>query len=814
MTFSSERGLLSRGAAQPRLREVVYLLAFQVGFANLFAQPATPLALKPVDLKLLLLTGNGTEPSFLAMQTFLNQIGIPHDDVILAPPGGTAVTLPALSNSSKGLYQGIILATGDLGVCDATGVCTSALSAAGWTALDAYATTYGIRVLSYYTYPSTRYGLVAAGTVNTSTTPTNLTFTSAAGALFPYLNVSNPVQVTGAYVYLANAVVAAGETTTPVLSMNGATVGVLHTSASGEQFLALTFDNNPNLVHSLALNYGLINWVTKGVFIGARQIYLTPQADDLFIANELYDAAIAGCQPPGFLLDPTVDLSSGCPTGQVSGADLTALAQWEDKLHASPQTAGFLVTLAFNGVGAADGSGVDLTDNLVSAAMSHAAHFFWVSHTYDHENLDCYDPVPNSGICTPATGPEAAAEIDSNVTIANALQVNLDRQSMVTPSISGLSNPAFIGDAVQRGIMYLIADSSALPPNTPPPNTGLVNTISNTILEIPRIPTSIFYNAITPNTGAAGSETDEYNYFYGPQGIIRIGGVGGPPFFTTNQTYSQILNTESNALLVNMLRYSADPFMFHQSNLVRYDGVNSLLTDLMTQTLQKFTKLSNLPVTSLPENEIGQLFQQRMDFDASGVQATWYPGSPSTILLTATNAATIPITGFCQTGCQAYGGQTIAHVPASAGQSVTVQGLNSSPAATTSCAGATSGFGGCYYNNLSMSGTPALTEMDNQINFTWGNTAPPGLKADDFSVHWDGNINFIPGIYTFNVTLSGTMQISIDGTSAFNYGPTKYATPIKSTFSFPLSGGPHKFSVNYYANGSPGSATAQLGWQP
>ena len=501
--------------------------------------------------------------------------------------------------------------------------------------------------------------------------------------MFPYLNVANPLQVTGAYVYLATAVAAAGETTTPLLSMNGATVGVLHTTATGEQFLALTFDNNPYLLHSLALNYGLINWVTKGLFIGARHIYLTSHVDDLFIPNDLYTATIAGCQPPSFLIDPTVDLSTNCPTDQASGADITALVQWQQKLHSNPQTAGFVTTFAFNGVGADNGNGAaDTTNALVTAAMANAGSFFWISHTYDHANLDCYNPVPNSGVCAEATTTEAGAEIDSNVVIANSLGVTLDTQSMVTPEISGLANPAFIQDYVQRGMKYLIVDSSTLPAGTPPPNTGLVNSVSNTILEIPRRPTSIFYNAISPTVGAVGSETDEYNYFYGPQGIIRIGGTGGPPFFTTNQTYSQILDSESNALLTDMLSYSADPIMFHQSNVIRYDNVNSLYTDLMNETLQKFATISTLPVLSLPQYQIGQLLQQRMSYNASGLTATWNPGSPASITLSALNPATIPITGLCQTGCESYGGQAISHVPLLGGQTVTLalQGVGATTA--------------------------------------------------------------------------------------------------------------------------------------
>ena len=121
-----------------------------------------------------------------------------------------------------------------------------------------------------------------------------------------------------------------------------------------------------------------------------------------------------------------------------------------------------------------------------------------------------------------------------------------------------------------------------------------------------------------------------------------------------------------------MLRYKAMPSMYHQSNLITYDGVNSIFTDLMTQTLKKFTDISNLPVTSLPQSAIGALYQERMDFNASGVKATWNPGSPGTITLTTVNAAAVPLTGFCTSGCISYGGQPVRKVQLASGQTVTL----------------------------------------------------------------------------------------------------------------------------------------------
>jgi len=51
------------------------------------------------DMKLLVLSADGTEPSFAAIQAILTQIGVPYDAVILTHTKGA---LPPLNNALKG----------------------------------------------------------------------------------------------------------------------------------------------------------------------------------------------------------------------------------------------------------------------------------------------------------------------------------------------------------------------------------------------------------------------------------------------------------------------------------------------------------------------------------------------------------------------------------------------------------------------------------------------------------------------------------------------------------------------------------------
>ena len=608
----------------------------------------------PREMKLLVLAVTGTEPSFQAITYFLNYLGIPYQSVIKGHD-----PLPQLSTSGKGYYQGIILATGNLGVCDPT--CRSALTVAEWAALDAYTRDYGVRTVSWYTYPEARYGITATGIpAATDAVGVPMAFTSAASTVFSYLNRNMPLKVKQSYYYPSLATPASGETTTPLLTINNQPVGVLHTAADGREYMAFTFDSNPYLTHSLAIQYGAFNWVTKGIFLGSRKTYFIPQNDDVFLENDLFEFGVASCMPSGFTNEPTSDASSVCSTARMSSADIKNIASWQDRWNAQAQFKNLKITMAFNGFGAAGKYGGDSDDNdgLTKDAISLKNKFFWMSHTYDHENLDCYAPVPNSTICTPANYQQSADEITINAAIARAAGLPLDASGMVTPGISGLTNPAFMAAAAANGLRYLAADSSR-PEGVPAHvNTGIRSSLQPSILMVPRRATSVYYNTTSSRAGDDGSLPDEYNYFYGPTGIFKFNGL---PWYNTVQTYSQIVGRESDTLLSYMLRGEIYPLMFHQSNFIRYAGSQTLFTDIADATFAKFTAISALPVVSLSHSDVGHAMEARMGYINANVTGTLYPGHQ--IVLTGAGAATVPVTGVCKTGCESYGGQSISQIP-------------------------------------------------------------------------------------------------------------------------------------------------------
>ena len=608
----------------------------------------------PVTMKLLVLAWDSNDISYQSLAGDLGQIGVPYQTVFVnsLTRDGSGNRLSGLtladSANGRGLYQGIIETDSTFSVCTTT--CTSLLSASDVSKLNLYASQYSVRMVCYYGWPDATWGLQPgdSGASYTVTNPLNVTLTAAGAAVFPYLNPAAVIPVSGRFggiwAYKALPIAAANETTTPILMAGTNVVGVTHTTADGRQTLALTMDNYPAYLHSTAFSYGVINWVTNGVFLGSRRVYLNPEIDDLLLGNRLYAPTLPQCPN-----DPS------CPTYYATGSDLQGLADWQTNLQSNPLFQSFHQTFAYNGIGTV---WFDPTDPVFAAIASLSSRFIWISHTWDHANLDCY-ATDSNGNCIPATLAQSQAELNQDIAVAGSLGITLDGTDMVTPFNSGMNNPNFLQAAAQAGLKYIVYAGD--PPST---QTGLVSPLVPSIFEIPRRTPDMYFDVSTPLTGVSGSWPDEYNAEYGPDGTT--------PTYTSNQTYSQILDILSDSMLrTNMLSFEPYPLAFHMDNMFLYDGAHSILSDLMDATITKYTSIFSLPVLTLDLNAIAPLLQNRASYDASGVVGVYTPGV--SVMLTTTNAATVPVTGICsQASCGTYGAQIQDNVVLAANSTVTI----------------------------------------------------------------------------------------------------------------------------------------------
>ena len=460
------------------------------------------------------------------------------------------------------------------------------------------------------------------------------------------------------------------------------------TARDGWENLAVSADGNPELTHTLLLGYGVVNWVTRGIFLGERKIYLSAQPDDVFIPDELWDPASL-----------TTPVDNAAFRHRNDGTDYNSLVAWQSALRANPQTAAFRLELPFNGVGynTTDPAYLnqgELVDTLSPAVRANPNAFRWINHTWDHASLNPVDPS-SPGFVTPtlqsitdqltwnhevATGLRSANPNTANPKVTFGLY---NKNAFIQPDISGLENPVFWQAAQNFGLRYILMDTSkaynAFSPSRTAvseirPNTGFRSSLDTfvsgnpRILIIPRYPTNLFYNVSTP-----AEWVSEYNHFYAALPPSQ-GGIG----FVSD--YPQILDREAEVLVRYMLKYHANSWMFHAANLRDYDGAGpntkSVLSDLLDAVAAKYKAMYSLPVLSPSQTEIGQLMEARMAYNAAiaaGLKGRILYGTSSSIELTNPGSApvAVPLTGV-NVGGALYGGQPVSTFSLAAGGTTTI----------------------------------------------------------------------------------------------------------------------------------------------
>ena len=573
---------------------------------------AAPIANASVDARILLITANGTDAAFAAIESTLQYLGTPFD--VLNATTGATLTAGTLSNGSHGNYQAIFLDLGDLSVNG-----TSAFTDAAWTTLATYEASFGVRRVSLYTSPTADYGLAGKGSVNPSVTPITATCTAAGRSVFVGANCANPVNINAGFAYPASPTDAA---TIPLLvDASGNVYAATRTYSDGREALALTFAQAPYFVSYLELAYGLVDWATHGLFVGERHAYAVPQLDDLFLSSAIYTGG----------------------TYRITSADLQAFANWENRTRAQPLTADFRFAFACNGQGSQSMPG----DPLTAKAVALGSTFSWINHTWDHATLD---GLSYTSVLDELTRNDQYLR---GLGLAPYATVNA-----VTPNISGLSSADAMLAIHDAGIRQVVSDTSEPGQNNPSPNAGLWNALQPAVLEIPRIASELYFNVSQPSEWIP-----EYEALRSPTAAVD---------------YGTIIGTQSDDFLQYLLNGNNDPWMFHQANARDYDGAgHSLLTDLMDATFAKYSAVATFPVLSPVMDDLAARVRNRMAFNASGVVATVQAGTSMTV--SVSNAATVPVTGLCTTGAETYDGKTISYLTLAAGQSVTLSLTDCNP---------------------------------------------------------------------------------------------------------------------------------------
>ena len=255
-----------------------------------------------LDMKVLVVYRPGDADGVTAMvKGYLDILGIPYAtlNTAQAAPAGTIEAADLWDGVSRGYYYAVFITTSNI---------WAALSPAEKTTLTDYERNFGVREVTWYAYPNpTDYGLnfTAVTAANNDPVwcpgtpqgiPFNASLTAAGQAAFSYLRPDLALSIQGPCMYGYLGQPAAGADVTPLL-VDGAgnTFLAVFRPGDGREIMTMTEGSfypaiPPAYLHAQVLPYGMINWATRGVFLGERHVYFVPQPDDVLGQGDRWDA--------------------------------------------------------------------------------------------------------------------------------------------------------------------------------------------------------------------------------------------------------------------------------------------------------------------------------------------------------------------------------------------------------------------------------------------------------------------------------------------------------------------------------------------
>ena len=402
------RGVAPANVVRRGLACIAALLAALAGVAGLAGPASAATVVTPrIDLKVLLLGTSATEPDFVAWQGALQREGVKFDAVTgTANTGVTAATLSTTlaDGTPEAKYDAVIVSVG--GLTDCTTTCTSYLTPAEQTALEQYEHRFNIRQITGNIYPGATYGLNTP-TISGALDTVQGTLTADGQSVFSYLKPTAAITMdTGTYGYEATPV-STTNFDTLVGGPNGSALVGVYTHTDGVQEMVQTFNQNANQLQSQLLRHGAITWATRGVFFGDQRNYLETHIDDVFLGDDPWSVAGNATTAAHSTDYNPADALRLVP------ADVTTAANWAKANN-------FRIDLLFNGggsvavangsslVGSGDGgsgtsgttgttggtaTGNDpllaaFTGNNPATGKPYTGDFAWISHTWDHPNID------------------------------------------------------------------------------------------------------------------------------------------------------------------------------------------------------------------------------------------------------------------------------------------------------------------------------------------------------------------------------------------------------------------------------------------
>ncbi|KAF2638315.1 hypothetical protein P280DRAFT_81219 [Massarina eburnea CBS 473.64] len=564
----------------------------------------------------------------------LQGYGIPYE-VLTVPQAGIS-SLPVLNASATyGNYGGIVVLS-EVGY-NYDSQYYSALTRVQWNALWNYQTQFGVRMVRLDVFPTSDFGTVSIGgsVADEPVIFTNVTGFQTAG-LKSGQNVSianifhNPAQITNTSIAWEFAKFS-----------NVGTAGVINQIGARQQmvwFLPFALDWAPS---SNYLQHAWINWVTRGLYVGFRRLYLSTQVDDMFLETPLYrpDGQTYRCKPEDLDLHVAwqTTLNAKMPKGSEyymeighnGNGDIESATDTNEGAEACNPSSGIEYPDQIDGppdYTKPPGTGFDIwpttptsygwslecaeIDELENwfADETNRDSFAHISHTFTHEDL------------TNATYNDTSKEISWNQVWLK--QVGLDAakrfspKGIIPPAITGLHNADALKAWKDNGIVNVVGDNTRpLLRNTQntfwPLNTTVEGNGYAGINVVPRWASVIYYNCDLP-----ACTLQEW--------IDTSGGKG---------TFDDLIISARDTGVRNLLGLHWDPYMFHQANLrvndvpeTTVDGKSGKYSLLMTWTeivTTEIMRLTTWPFKTLKHDDLADAFLNRQARDLCRPSLTW-----------------------------------------------------------------------------------------------------------------------------------------------------------------------------------------------
>jgi beta-glucosidase len=116
-----------------------------------------------------------------------------------------------------------------------------------------------------------------------------------------------------------------------------------------------------------------------------------------------------------------------------------------------------------------------------------------------------------------------------------------------------------------------------------------------------------------------------------------------------------------------------------------------------------------------------------------------------------------------------------------------------------------------YFTNTSLSGKPALTRLDDHVEFDWKGPPAPGVDKENFSIRWTGKLVApVTGPTKFVVTTDDGERLFLDGKRILNHWAGRAAASDSVTVQL-KAGQAYDLKLEYYQG--KGDASASLGWE-